>query len=84
MVLEAGIEASVRSVGDSHDNPFVETINGLHKTEAIHRRRPWLSFEAVEFATLEQVDCFNNRRCLEQIGYTEVTCLTKATKLKAA
>ena len=28
----------------------------------------WRSFEAVEFATLEWVDWFNNRRLLEPIG----------------
>lgn len=36
--------------------------------EKIHRRGPWRSFEAVEFATLEWVDWFNNRRLLEPIG----------------
>ena len=34
----------------------------------IHRRGPWRSFEAVEFATLEWVDWFNNRRLLGPIG----------------
>jgi putative transposase len=34
----------------------------------IHRCGPWRSFEAVEFATLEWVDWFNNRRLLEPIG----------------
>jgi putative transposase len=34
----------------------------------IPRRGPWRSFEAVEFATLEWVDWFNNRRLLESIG----------------
>ena len=34
----------------------------------IHRRGPWRSLEAVEFATLEWVDWFNNRRLLEPIG----------------
>jgi putative transposase len=38
------------------------------KAEVIHRRGPWRSFEAVEFATLEWVDWFNNRRLLEPIG----------------
>ena len=52
----AGIEPSVGSVGDSCDNALAETINGLYKTEVIHRRGPWRSFEAVEFATLEWVD----------------------------
>jgi transposase InsO family protein len=34
----------------------------------IHRRGPWRSFEAVEYATLEWVNWFNNRRLLEPIG----------------
>lgn len=37
-LAEAGIEPSVGSKGDSHDNPLAETINGLYKTEMIHRR----------------------------------------------
>ena len=59
----------VGSVGDSYDNALAETINGLYKAEIIHRRGPWRSFEAVEFATLEWVDWFNNRRLLEPIGF---------------
>ena len=65
---EAGIEPSVGSVGDSYDNAWAETINGLFKAEVIHRRGPWRNFEAVEYATLEWVDWFNNRRLLEPIG----------------
>ena len=67
-LAEAGIEPSVGSVGDSYDNALAETINGLYKAEVIHRRGPWRSFEAVEFATLERVDWFNHRRLLEPIG----------------
>ena len=67
-LAEAGIEPSVGSVGDSYDNALAETINGLYKAELIHRRGPWRSFEAVEFATLTWVDWFNNRRLLEPIG----------------
>jgi transposase InsO family protein len=68
-LAEAGIEPSVGSVGDSFDNALAETINGLYKTEVIHRRGPRRSFEAVEYATLEWVDWFNNRRLLEPIGH---------------
>jgi putative transposase len=68
-LAEAGIEPSVGSVGDSYDNALAETINGLYKAEVIHRRGPWRSFEAVEFATLTWVDWFNNRRLLEPIGH---------------
>ena len=67
-LAEAGIEPSVGSVGDSYDNALAETINGLYKAEVIHRRGPWKCFEAVEFATLEWVDWFNNKRLLEPIG----------------
>ena len=67
-LAEAGSEPSVGSVGDSYDNALAETINGLFKTELIHRRGPWRSAEAVELATLEWVDWFNNRRLLEPIG----------------
>jgi putative transposase len=67
-LAKAGIEPSVGSVGDSYDNALAETINGLYKAEVIHRRGPWRSFEAVEFATLAWVDWFNNRRLLEPIG----------------
>lgn len=44
------------------------TINGLFKAEVIHRRRPWRSFEHVEYATLEWVDWLDNRRLIEPIG----------------
>ncbi len=67
-LADAGIEPSVGSVGDSYDNALAETVIGLFKTEVIHRRGPWRSFEAVEFATLEWVDWFNNWRLLEPIG----------------
>jgi putative transposase len=67
-LAEAGIQPSVGSAGDSYDNALAETVNGLFKAEVIHRRGPWRSFEAVEFATLEWVDWFNNRRLLEPIG----------------
>jgi transposase InsO family protein len=67
-LAEAGIEPSVGSVGDSYDNALAETVIGLFKTEVIRRRGPWRRLEAVEFATLEWVDWFNNRRLLEPIG----------------
>jgi transposase InsO family protein len=67
-LAEAGIEPSVGSVGDSYDNALAETINGLHKAEVIHRRGPWRSFEALDYATLEWVDWFNNRGLLAPIG----------------
>lgn len=67
-LAEAGIESSVGSIGDSYDNALAETVNGLYKTEVIRRQGPWRNLEEVEFATLEWVDWFNNRRLLEPIG----------------
>jgi len=67
-LAQAGIESSVGSRGDSYDNALAETLNGLYKTEVIHRRGPWRNRDAVEYATLEWVDWFNNRRLLEPIG----------------
>jgi transposase InsO family protein len=67
-LAEAGIEPSVGTVGDSYDNALAETIIGLYKTEVIRRSGPWRNIEEVEFATLEWVDWFNNRRLLEPIG----------------
>ena len=67
-LAEAGIEPSVGSVGDSYDNALAETINGLYKTELVHRQAPWRNMQALEMATLGWVDWFNNRRLLGPIG----------------
>ena len=37
-LLEAGIDASIGTVGDAHDNSLAEAINGLYKTELIKPR----------------------------------------------
>jgi putative transposase len=67
-LAEAGLEPSVGRVGDSYDNALAETINGLYKAEVIWRKGPWRPLDAVEYATLEWVDWYNNRRLLEPIG----------------
>jgi transposase InsO family protein len=68
-LAENGVDASVGSIGDSYDNAMAETIIGLFKAEVIHARGPWRSLDAVEYAVLEWVDWFNNRRLLEPIGH---------------
>lgn len=55
-------------VRSAYDNALAETINGLYKTELIHRRAPWKTKAAVELATLEWVSWFNHQRLLESIG----------------
>ncbi len=67
-LTEAGIETSEGKRGDSYDNALAGMVIGLYKIEVIRRRGPWQSLDAVEFATLERVDWFNNRRLLEPIG----------------
>ena len=68
-LTEIGVEPSVGSIGDSYDNAMAESVIGLFKAEVIYARGPWRSLESVEFATLEWVDWFNNRRLLEPIGH---------------
>ena len=68
-LVEAGIQPSVGSRGDSYDNALAETINGLYKAELIYRGAPWKNREAVELATLNWVAWFNHHRLLEPIGY---------------
>lgn len=68
-LAEAGTEPLVGSRGDSYDNALAETVNGLYKTELIHRRGPWKTRESVEMATLEWVACFKQKRLLSFIGY---------------
>ena len=67
-LAEEGAVTSVGSRGDSYDNALAESIIGLYKTELIRKRGPWKTLEDVEFATLEWVDWFNNRRLLEYTG----------------
>jgi transposase InsO family protein len=47
-LAEVGAVHSVGSRGHGYDNALAETINGLYKTELIHRRGPWRSLEQVE------------------------------------
>jgi|TARA_B100000949_G_scaffold57852_1_gene51021 putative transposase len=68
-LTDAGIDASAGSVGDSYDNALAESVIALFKAELIRRRGPWKNLESVEYATLEWVHWFNNRRLLGPIGY---------------
>jgi len=80
----------VGSAGDSYDNAMAESVIGLYKTEVIGRRGPWRNIDAVEYATLEWVDWFNNRRLLEPIGNIPPVelemayCQSKESKAMAA
>ena len=47
------------------DNAMAESVIGLFKTGVVRRHGPWRSRDAVEMATLEWVDWYNNRRLFE-------------------
>lgn len=73
LVLE-GIAASIGSVGDAYDNALAETTIGLFKTEAISlgspfRTGPLKNLDDVEYATMEWVDWYNNRRLHSLLDY---------------
>jgi putative transposase len=61
-LLEAGIDASVGTVGDALDNALTESQIGLYKTELIKPRKPWHGLADVELSTAEWVDWCNNQR----------------------
>jgi putative transposase len=62
--------ASVGSKGDSFDNAMAETVNGLYKTELIHRRGgPWKTMEQLELATAAWVSWWNEKRLHEACAY---------------
>jgi putative transposase len=69
-LLEAGIDASIGTVGDALDNALMESTIGLYKTEVIKPRRPWRTLAQVELATAEWIDWYNHRRLHSAIGYT--------------
>lgn len=61
-LIDAGVEASIGSVGDAYDNALAESAISLYKREVIRHESPWKSIEQVELSTLEWVDWYNNSR----------------------
>ncbi len=67
-LAEIGIEPSVGRVGNSYDNALAETIDGLYKTELVHRQGPWRGLENLEMPTRGWVNWLNYRRLLGPTG----------------
>jgi putative transposase len=67
-LIDAGVDASVGSVGDAYDNALAESTIGLYKAEKIRREGPWKTLSDVELATLEWVDWFNTTRLHSACG----------------
>jgi putative transposase len=61
-LVEAGIDASIGTVGDAYDNALAESMIGLYKTELIKPQGPWHNKNEVETATAAWVEWYNNRR----------------------
>jgi putative transposase len=61
-LAEAGIAASIGTVGDAYDNALMESTIGLYKTELIGPRAPWHGLADVELATAEWVSWYNEHR----------------------
>ncbi|MGI8559124.1 MAG: IS3 family transposase [Solirubrobacteraceae bacterium] len=61
-LIDAGVDASIGSVGDGYDNALAESTIGLYKTELVRRQGPWKTLDQLELATLEWVDWYNHRR----------------------
>jgi putative transposase len=67
-LIDAGVDASVGSVGDAYDNALAESTIGLYKAEKIRREGPWKTLADVELATLEWVDWYNHARLHSACG----------------
>ncbi|MGH3430140.1 MAG: IS3 family transposase [Mycobacteriales bacterium] len=67
-LIDAGLDASIGTVGDALDNALMESTIGLYKTELIKRRGPWRNLANVELATAEWVDWYNAKRLHTAIG----------------
>jgi len=56
---QAGIAASIGTVGDSYDNAMAEALNGTYKSELVKLWGPWRTRIQLELATIEWIDWYN-------------------------
>ena len=68
-LIDAGVLASIGTVGDSYDNALAESVIGLYKTECVRHEGPWRGVDDLELATLNWVWWFNEIRLHSAIGY---------------
>jgi hypothetical protein len=67
-LLDAGVLASIGTVGGSYDNAQAESLIGLYKTECTKYEGPWRGVDDLELATLSWVHWFNETRLHSAIG----------------
>jgi putative transposase len=72
-LIDAGIDASIGTVGDALDNALAESTIGLYKTELIKPQGPWHNKNEVEIATTAWVEWYNDRRLHQACGYRPPT-----------
>jgi putative transposase len=61
-LTDAGVIASIGTVGDSYDNALAESLIGLYKLECVRRDGPFRTVDDLELATLNWVHWFNEHR----------------------
>jgi putative transposase len=64
---DAGVLASVGSVGDAYDNAMAESFVDTFKTELLSDR-VWRTRSQLELAVVEYVSWFNHERLHESLG----------------
>ncbi len=72
-LIDAGIDASIGTIGDALDNALAESTIGLCKTELIKPQGPWHTKNEVEITTAAWVEWYNDRRLHEACGYRPPT-----------
>jgi putative transposase len=60
--------ALVGSKSDSDNGALLESFSGHYTTGLTERKDPWRNVEHVEWATLNNVDWFKNRRVHETLN----------------
>lgn len=67
-LAEAGVAASIGSVGDSYDNAMCEALNGTFKAELVKLHGPWRTRAQLETEIINWIYWYNERRLHGEIG----------------
>jgi transposase InsO family protein len=67
-LVDAGIAASIGTVGDSYDNAMAEALNGTYKAELVRLHGPWRTRTDLETATINWIYWYNETRLHGEVG----------------
>ncbi|MCA1736253.1 MAG: IS3 family transposase [Actinobacteria bacterium] len=67
-LLEAGIAASIGTVGDSYDNALAESLHSTYKAELVSLHGPWPTRRGLETDTIKWIGWYNHQRLHSSIG----------------